>query len=60
MLVKASEIKIGDKIVSDRSSTPMIVEDVLLKEDGTVEVRLESSFTEYYTTDAIVLVHRPV
>lgn len=59
MLVKASEIKVGDKIVSHRSTTPIVVEDVLVKEDGTVEVRLESASTEYYMSNTVVLVHRP-
>lgn len=59
MLIKASEIKVGDKLVSHRTSKPIVVEDVLVKEDGTVELQLEGTTPEYFIASTVVLVHRP-
>lgn len=60
MLLKAQELAQGDRLVSDRSSKPVVVEDVLVQEDGSVKVSLADGTTEWFMSNKIVLALRPV
>lgn len=60
MLLKVQELQVGDRLVSDKSSKHVLITDVQLHEDGAVKVTLENGMVEWYTTNKIVIAHRPV